>query len=59
MALQVEFPESAVVDGSGVLPVDIIHHGSPYLYIIWGMKNRPVGGRSSETFTYPKINWLS
>jgi hypothetical protein len=23
--------------------------GPPYSYIIWGMNNRPVGGRSSET----------
>jgi hypothetical protein len=27
--------------------------GSPYLYIIWGMNNRPVGDRSSETFSHP------
>jgi hypothetical protein len=25
------------------------HTGSPYSYIIWGVKNRRVGGRSSET----------
>jgi hypothetical protein len=25
------------------------HHDSPYSYIIWGINNRPVGGRSSET----------
>jgi hypothetical protein len=25
------------------------HRGSPYSYIICGMNNRPVGGRSSET----------
>jgi hypothetical protein len=26
-----------------------VHHGHPYLYIIWGMNNGPVGGGSSET----------
>jgi hypothetical protein len=25
------------------------HHGFPCSYIIWGMNNRTVGGRSSET----------
>jgi hypothetical protein len=25
------------------------HRGSPYSYIVCGMNNRPVGGRSSET----------
>jgi hypothetical protein len=29
------------------------HHDSPYSYIIWGMNNRPVGGRRSETQSLP------
>jgi hypothetical protein len=31
------------------------HHsnGSAYSYIIWGMNSRPVGGRSSETYSHP------
>jgi hypothetical protein len=29
------------------------HHGSPCWYIIWGMNNSPVGGRSSETQSHP------
>jgi hypothetical protein len=27
------------------------HHGSPCSYITWGVNNRPVGGRSSETLS--------
>jgi hypothetical protein len=30
-----------------------LHHGSPYSHIIWGMNNRPIGGRSSETWCHP------
>jgi hypothetical protein len=29
------------------------HYGSPCSYITWGMNNRPVGGRSSETQSQP------
>jgi hypothetical protein len=29
------------------------HRGSPYTYITWGMNNRPVVGRSSETQSHP------
>jgi hypothetical protein len=29
------------------------HRGSPYLYIIWEMNNRPVGGLSSEIQYHP------
>jgi hypothetical protein len=30
-------------------PVSLLFHlDFPYSYIIWGMNNRPVGGRSSE-----------
>jgi hypothetical protein len=29
------------------------YHGSPYSYISWGMNNRRVGGRSSETSPHP------
>jgi hypothetical protein len=29
------------------------HHGSLYSYIIWGMKNRPTGGRNSQTQSHP------
>jgi hypothetical protein len=29
------------------------HRGSSYSYIIWGMNNMPVGGRSSETSSHP------
>jgi hypothetical protein len=32
----------------GFLPISF-HCGSPYAYIAWGINNRPVGGRSSET----------
>jgi hypothetical protein len=28
-------------------------HGSPCSRIIWGMKNKPVGGRSSEISSHP------
>jgi hypothetical protein len=31
----------------------LFHHGSPHSYIIWGMNNRLVGGRSSETWSNP------
>jgi hypothetical protein len=32
------------------LPLSVpFRHNSPYSYITWGMKSRPVGGRSSET----------
>jgi hypothetical protein len=29
------------------------HHGSLYSYIILGMSNRPVGGRSLDTYSRP------
>jgi hypothetical protein len=29
------------------------HRRFPYPYIIWGMNNRPVSGRSSETQSHP------
>jgi hypothetical protein len=29
------------------------HRGSPYSYIVWGMNNRPVCGRSSEIQSHP------
>jgi hypothetical protein len=29
------------------------HRGSPYSYVIWEMNTRPVGNRSSETFSHP------
>jgi hypothetical protein len=29
------------------------HHGSSHSYIIWGMKNRPIGGYSLETWSHP------
>jgi hypothetical protein len=44
------------VDESGVFPVDIIPPLFSLLiscYITWGMNNRPVGGRSSETTSHP------
>jgi hypothetical protein len=34
-------------------PLYITHHSSPCSYIIWGMNNRPVGGRSSGTQSHP------
>jgi hypothetical protein len=30
-------------------PLSVLFHQTPYFYIIWGMNNRYVGGRSSET----------
>jgi hypothetical protein len=32
--------------------VNVIPTGSPHSSNIWGMKNRPVGGRSSKTYTH-------
>jgi hypothetical protein len=29
-----------------------LHRGSPYSYITWGTNNRPIGGRSSETYSH-------
>jgi hypothetical protein len=42
------FPE--FFDFPQLLP---FHHGSPCLYIIWGMKNKPVNGRSSGRYSHP------
>jgi hypothetical protein len=50
MALLLGLPESALVDESGVLSN---RHHQPCSYITWGMTNWPVGGRSSETLSYP------
>jgi hypothetical protein len=33
-------------------PVSIIHHGSLYSYIMWGMNSRLIGGCSSETSSH-------
>jgi hypothetical protein len=33
--------------------VDIIHHDSPCSYVTWVINKRPVGGRSSETYSHP------
>jgi quinol-cytochrome oxidoreductase complex cytochrome b subunit len=49
MTLLVELPESALVDESGVSPVDIVPPWfSMFMYHL-GMNNWPVVGRSSET----------
>jgi hypothetical protein len=34
-------------------PVYIIHYDSPHSYITWGMNNRPVGCRNSESSSHP------
>jgi hypothetical protein len=31
------------------------HHGSPCSYITWGINNRPVCGRSSQTYSHSVI----
>jgi hypothetical protein len=36
-------------------PVNIISPWLSMLLITWGMNNRPVGGRSSETWSYPIV----
>jgi hypothetical protein len=42
--------DRSLVDESGVFPCRYnFQNGSPCSYITWGMKNRPVGGRCSET----------
>jgi hypothetical protein len=38
---------------SSVFICQSFHRASPYSYDIWGMNNRPVGGRSSETQSHP------
>jgi hypothetical protein len=41
--------QRALVDESGVFSSWHHHNGSPRSHITWGMNNRPVRGRSSET----------
>jgi hypothetical protein len=40
-------------DFFGFSPSLLVHRASPYSYITCGMKNMPVGGRSSETWPHP------
>jgi hypothetical protein len=40
------------VDEPGVSLSISFHHAFPYTYITWPMNNRPIGGRSSETWFY-------
>jgi hypothetical protein len=52
MVLMEGLQEGALVEESGVFPVNII---SPWFYKFIHhrrMKNRPVGGRSSETYSH-------
>jgi hypothetical protein len=47
--------QSGTVTGfspSSSVPLSLpFHRGYPYTYIIWGMNNKPVGGRSSQTLS--------
>jgi hypothetical protein len=36
-----------------VLPLSVTFHQARYSCITWGVNNRPVGGRSSETYSHP------
>jgi hypothetical protein len=48
--------QRTLVDESGVVPSrHHHHHGSPCSHITWGTNNRPVGGRSYETWSRPVI----
>jgi hypothetical protein len=52
LTLLVELPENS--GGRIRFPLLISYYqGSPFSCITWGMKNRPVGGRSSETLSHP------
>jgi hypothetical protein len=52
MSLMVGLPDSALVDETVAFTLLSLHHGSTCSYIIWGMNNRPVGGRSSEKLSH-------
>jgi hypothetical protein len=48
MTLRVRFPEGC----GGWIPPISFHHGFQCSYIIWGLNNRPVVGRSPETLSH-------